>query len=53
MIGVLKKRTSDFDKSLCEFEITRNGIKVGKTFTMMGGILGGVGLMRSLMSGGR
>lgn len=52
-IGVLKKRTSDFDKNLCEFEITRRGIKVGKTFTMMGGILGGVGLMRSLMSGER
>jgi len=50
-IGVLKKRTSDFDKALCEFEITRRGIKVGKPFTMMGGILGGVGLMRSIMSG--
>jgi circadian clock protein KaiC len=52
-IGVLKKRTSDFDKTLCEFEITRRGIKVGKALTMMGGILGGVGLMRSLMGGGR
>jgi len=51
-IGVLKKRTSDFDKTLCEFEISRRGIKVGNTFTMMG-ILGGVGLMRSLVSGGR
>jgi circadian clock protein KaiC len=52
-LGVLKKRTSDFDKSLCEFEITRRGIKVGKPLTMMGGILGGVGLMRSLMGGPR
>lgn len=52
-IGVLKKRTSDFDKTLCEFEITRRGIRVGKALTMMGGILGGVGLMRSLMGGGR
>lgn len=50
-IGILKKRTSDFDKTLCEFEITRRGIRVGKTFTMMGGILGGVGLMRSLIGG--
>jgi circadian clock protein KaiC len=50
-IGVLKQRTSDFDKSLYEFEITRQGIKVGKVFNMMGGILGGVGLMRSIMSG--
>jgi circadian clock protein KaiC len=52
-IGILKKRTSDFDKSLCEFEITRRGIKVGSPLSMMGGILGGVGLMRSLMSGNR
>ncbi|MFH1383284.1 MAG: ATPase domain-containing protein [Chloroflexota bacterium] len=51
-IGILEKRTSDFDKNLCEFEITRRGIRVGKTLTMMGGILGGVGLMRSLMGGG-
>lgn len=50
-IGVLKKRTSDFDKTLCEFEITRQGIKVGKPFNIMGGILGGVGLMRSIMGG--
>jgi circadian clock protein KaiC len=52
-IGILKKRTSDFDKTLCEFEITRRGIRVGKPLSMMNGILGGVGLVRSLMGGNR
>lgn len=52
-IGILKKRSSDFYKTICEFEITGRGIRVGKTFTMMGGILGGMGLVRSLMSGER
>lgn len=50
-IGVLKKRTSDFDKTLHEFQITSNGIKVGKTFTAIGGILGGVGFLRTLKGG--
>lgn len=40
-IGVLKKRLSDFEKSLREFEITRYGIKVGKPLTNLRGILRG------------
>ena len=40
-IGVLKKRLSDFEKTLREFEITRYGIKVGKPFTELRGILSG------------
>ncbi len=38
-IGVLKKRLSDFEKTLREFEITRYGIKVGKPLTALHGIL--------------
>jgi len=40
-IGVLKKRTSDFQKSLREIEITRYGLKVGRPLTGLRGILGG------------
>ncbi len=40
-IGVLKKRMSDFEKTLREFEITRYGIKVGKPLTNLRGILRG------------
>ncbi len=40
-IGVLKKRLSDFEKTLREFEITRYGIKVGKPLTNLRGILKG------------
>ena len=40
-IGVLKKRLSDFEKTLREFEITRYGIKVGKPLTNLRGILRG------------
>ncbi len=40
-IGVLKKRMSDFEKTLREFEITRYGIKVGKPLTELRGILKG------------
>lgn len=40
-IGVLKKRLSDFEKTLREFEITRYGIKVGKPLTELRGILKG------------
>ena len=50
-IGVLKKRTSDFDKTLREFDITSRGIKVGEKFTLLGGILGGMGFIRSLLVG--
>ena len=40
-IGVLKKRTGSFDKSLRELEITRYGIKVGAPLTALRGILSG------------
>ncbi len=40
-IGVLKKRTSDFEKTLREFEITRYGVKVGPPLTGLRGILTG------------
>jgi circadian clock protein KaiC len=40
-IGVLKKRMSDFERTLREFEITRYGIKVGKPLTNLRGILKG------------
>ncbi|MCX7854787.1 MAG: AAA family ATPase [Anaerolineae bacterium] len=40
-IGVLKKRLSDFEKTLREIEITRYGIKVGKPLTHLRGILTG------------
>lgn len=40
-IGVLKKRLSDFEKTLREIEITRYGIKVGKSLTGLRGILSG------------
>ncbi|MDF5719825.1 MAG: ATPase domain-containing protein [Rhizonema sp. PD37] len=41
-IGVLKKRMSDFEKTLREFEISRYGIKVGKPLTHLRGLLTGV-----------
>jgi circadian clock protein KaiC len=41
-IGVLKKRMSDFEKTLREFEVSRYGIKVGKPLTLLRGILKGV-----------
>ncbi|MFB6251311.1 MAG: ATPase domain-containing protein [Halobellus sp.] len=41
VIGVLKMRTSDFERTLREFEITRNGIKVGGPLTELRGILRG------------
>ena len=40
-IGVLKKRTSDFEKQLREFEITKYGLKVGKPLRQLRGILSG------------
>lgn len=40
-IGVLKKRVSDFEKTLREIEITRYGIKVGKPLVGLRGILSG------------
>ena len=41
VIGVLKKRMSDFQKTLREYEITRYGIKVGKPLANLRGILTG------------
>ncbi len=41
-IGVLKKRMSNFEKTLREFEISRYGIKVSKPLTNLRGILKGV-----------
>jgi circadian clock protein KaiC len=38
-IGILKKRLTDFDKSMREFEITRYGIKIGEPLTELRGIL--------------
>jgi circadian clock protein KaiC len=40
-IGVLKKRTSDFERTLREFEITEHGISVGDPLTEMRAILSG------------
>jgi circadian clock protein KaiC len=40
-IGVLKKRTSDFERSLRKFEITKHGLKVGEPLSGLQGILGG------------
>ena len=44
-IGVLKKRLTDFDKSMHEFEITRYGIKIGHSLTELRGILGKVPML--------
>ena len=41
-IGVLKKRVSDFERTLREFTITKYGIKVGEPLTKLRGILSGV-----------
>jgi len=40
-IGVLKKRLSDFEKQLREFQISSQGIRVGKPLTNLRGILSG------------
>lgn len=42
VIGVLKKRMSDFEKTLREFQISRYGIKVGSPLNRLRGILTGV-----------
>ena len=41
-IGVLKKRISDFERTLREFKITKYGIKVGEPLTHLRGILSGI-----------
>lgn len=40
-VGVLKKRASDFERSLRSFEITADGIEVGDKLTGLRGILSG------------
>ena len=40
-IGVLKKRTSDYERQLREFRITSNGIVVGKSLSGLRGVLTG------------
>ncbi|MFB6097137.1 MAG: ATPase domain-containing protein [Haloferacaceae archaeon] len=40
-IGVLKKRTSDYERTLREFEITESGIRVGDPLRGLRGILRG------------
>lgn len=40
-IGVLKKRLSDFEKTIREYKITSDGIKVGEPLRNMRGILSG------------
>ena len=41
VVGVLKKRTSDFQRSLRELEITESGLKVGDPLKELRGILSG------------
>jgi circadian clock protein KaiC len=41
VIGVLKMRTSEFERTLREFEITEHGITVGEPLTQLRGILSG------------
>lgn len=41
-IGILKKRMSDFERSIRELNITTEGIKVGKPLTNLQGILSGI-----------
>jgi circadian clock protein KaiC len=40
-IGVLKKRTSDFERTLREFEITTHGLKVGEPLHGLRGVTSG------------
>jgi len=40
-IGVLKKRTSDFERTLREFEMTEDGLRVGEPLTDLQGVLTG------------
>ncbi|KPQ25540.1 MAG: circadian clock protein KaiC [Halomonas sp. HL-48] len=47
-IGVLKKRASNFEKNLREFDITQEGIQVGETLHGMRGLMNGVPEMINL-----
>lgn len=39
-IGILKKRLSDFEKTLRSFRITNDGIEIGEPLAHLGGLLG-------------
>ncbi|WP_049889136.1 ATPase domain-containing protein [Natronolimnohabitans innermongolicus] len=41
-IGVLKKRTSDFERKMREFQITEYGVQIGDQLTDLHGVLSGV-----------
>ncbi|WP_341938746.1 ATPase domain-containing protein [Marinimicrobium sp. C2-29] len=41
-IGVLKKRAGSFERTLREFEITPEGLKIGPPFRGLRGLLGGI-----------
>jgi len=41
-IGVLKKRTGDFERTLREFAITSAGVRVGPPLTQLRGIISGI-----------
>ena len=41
VIGVLKKRMSDYERTLREFQITEDGVRVGEPMTALRGILTG------------
>ena len=41
IFGVLKKRTSDCERTLREFEMSRHGLKVGEPLTDPQGVLTG------------
>jgi len=52
-IGVLKKRTSDFERTIREFRITSEGIEVGEPMSGMRGILSGSPMQVGSSPGGR
>ena len=41
-IGILKKRMSDFERTIREMNITGEGIKIGKPLRNLQGILSGL-----------
>ncbi len=41
-IGVLKKRTSDFERTLRKFQITEDGLQIGDPLSNLRGILSGI-----------
>ncbi|MFW5924438.1 MAG: ATPase domain-containing protein [archaeon] len=53
VIGVLKMRTGDFERSLRQFEITEYGIRVGEPLEDMQGILTGTPTLQANRKDGR